>query len=382
MALRPKVLTSEHLQGLTRLCPDCGQPIPSTGKMFKEKRGRLWHVGFLCPQHDNLDCWMPELEPFIQKALEGVDINALPYRGEEFLQENLSSPEAQNRAEALRRLQYWPTGDARMRSLAEGLLKDKAPCRISVSSAGGEIRWLAAHALAAARFASGRFEPVRLPGAVAPLVWQKLAALEKTRNEAEEYRDMRPSFTRLRDQGRLPMYEFEFPPIYALSFFEEYGRVLPIDPRYWNERALQRLLKNLQSHSAKDRAEALDDLQRNPTGDARALPLLEGLLEDRTPCNIPFPSDAYVELRWVAAHALASELSESGPHDPVRVPNAVAPLIWHELTALRKAAHIPPPHVDPATGLEDILETFSLLHDRGLLPVYDMEISDERVRPL
>lgn len=386
MILRNRILTSEHLQGLTRPCPDCGMTMTSNGEMITEDGGGQWAVQFRCPGHwdseGHFDIWAPELEPIIQKALEGVDIAALPYRGELLLWENLQSGEAQNRAQALHDLRWDPTGDVRLLPLVEDLLKDKTPCRISAPYACGEIRWLAALALAAERFAAGRPEPVHLHASVAPLVWEELATPIEIETQIRASGDMRPAFTRLRAQGLLPVHDFEFPSIQDLNYFEEHGRVLPLGRYDGNKRDAQRLLEKLQSRDTEGRAEALGFPGNWPTGDARVLPLLEDLLEDRTPCNIWGCFYAYVEVRWVAAHALAAELFAGGPYDPVRVPEVVAPLVWHELMALRQAAHIPPPHVNPATGLENVLETFTLLHDRGLLPVYDIEISQDRVRPI
>lgn len=78
--LRRKVATSEHLQGLTRACPDCGATMTSNGEMYRDKGVSGWFVGFWCPYDQEVfPIWAPELEPVIQKASEGVDISRLPY---------------------------------------------------------------------------------------------------------------------------------------------------------------------------------------------------------------------------------------------------------------------------------------------------------------
>lgn len=61
-----------------------------------------------------------------------------------------------------------PTGDARVLPLVEALLDDLTPCQISIPFSYAEIRWLAARALVAERFANDLREPMRIAGMILP----------------------------------------------------------------------------------------------------------------------------------------------------------------------------------------------------------------------
>lgn len=83
--------------------------------------------------------------------------------------EDLTSSDASLRCAMLRVLWDDPAADARILPYLERLLYDKTPCLLAIPYRFGEIRWLAAHALAAERAALGIMKPVRLRNVVPPL---------------------------------------------------------------------------------------------------------------------------------------------------------------------------------------------------------------------
>jgi hypothetical protein len=62
-----------------------------------------------------------------------------------------------------------PTADARIRAVVEALLDERAVCRAQPPAALTEVRWYAAHALAAERKAAGSAELVRVSAVIPPL---------------------------------------------------------------------------------------------------------------------------------------------------------------------------------------------------------------------
>jgi hypothetical protein len=67
-----------------------------------------------------------------------------------------------DRAISLQNLAKYPTGDPRVLEALEKLLDDKTPCLLQIPYRFGEMRLLAAAALAAERWAAGDQRPVRL----------------------------------------------------------------------------------------------------------------------------------------------------------------------------------------------------------------------------
>lgn len=112
---------------------------------------------------------------------------------------------------------------------------------------------------------------------------------------------------------------------------------------------------------AAERASALAACLQAPTGDPRLRPLIERLLDDRTPVIVSAPF-RYGELRWLAAHALAGERAAAGVRDPVEIPDALPPLGTAELLRAAEAAGVP-----VAAGAEGLLSAFGALRERGLL---------------
>jgi len=116
------------------------------------------------------------------------------------------------------------------------------------------------------------------------------------------------------------------------------------------------------------RAIALEDLWQYPSADRRILPYLERLLHDKTPCVLGIPY-IFGEIRWLAAHALASERSILNFYQPVRLPNVVEPINTAGITAAEEAANI-----EFKGGIEGILENMAILRDMGYLPLYDLHL--------
>lgn len=84
------------------------------------------------------------------------------------LLEELTSEDASFRAATLKVLWEYPSADLRVLPYLEQLLNDKTPCILAIPYVFGEIRWLAAHALAAERAALGINEPIYLLNVVRP----------------------------------------------------------------------------------------------------------------------------------------------------------------------------------------------------------------------
>lgn len=76
------------------------------------------------------------------------------------LLEDMYSDELSLRVAAVRNLWRYPTADPRILPYLEELLHDTTPCLLGIPYIFGEIRWLAAKALAAERTALGINEPV------------------------------------------------------------------------------------------------------------------------------------------------------------------------------------------------------------------------------
>lgn len=127
-----------------------------------------------------------------------------------------------------------------------------------------------------------------------------------------------------------------------------------------------------------------------PTGDARVLPLVEALLDDLTPCQISIPF-SYAEIRWLATRALVAERFANGLREPMRIAGMILPQSNQDLYDIMDA-HLqnvpadadaldgPDRRKKPALnyGLLRDLERFALLRERGLLPLYDLEVSGEK----
>lgn len=92
---------------------------------------------------------------------------------------DLHSDDRRLQTALLQTLMMSPTGDPRFLPELEPLLEDRSPCLVQIPYLFGELRWLAAHALAAERAACGVAEPVRVLGVAVPLSTDELGGLER-----------------------------------------------------------------------------------------------------------------------------------------------------------------------------------------------------------
>ncbi|MEU7532371.1 hypothetical protein AB0A74_42015 [Saccharothrix sp. NPDC042600] len=138
--------------------------------------------------------------------------------GDEFeeLLRDLRSPDAHTRTIALDLLVRKPTGDPRVLTAVEALLSDDTPDVLSVPYLFGEVRWAAAHALAAERSASGVHLAVELRDVPRPLSLTELSDAADAAAIATSPTDngldaLLQSFAALRERGLLPMTTLRLP---------------------------------------------------------------------------------------------------------------------------------------------------------------------------
>lgn len=120
---------------------------------------------------------------------------------------DLESPQAKDRVCALRCLAEAPLADIRILSAAESLLVDETLAVLSIPYTFGEVRWVAAEAVAALRGALQRSDEVRLVDVPTPLTPDGLGALSEAVGLAGVTGGVEGSldaFARLRALGQLP----------------------------------------------------------------------------------------------------------------------------------------------------------------------------------
>ena len=129
--------------------------------------------------------------------------------------EDLRSDDPAWRAVTLRTLWDMPTGDARILPYVEQLLYDKTPCVLGLPYIFGEIRWLAAKALAAERKTQGISTPVHVQNVVQPIYSSIITAAEEA--AGLEYKPgiegILENFWILRDMGYLPRIDMDILPL-------------------------------------------------------------------------------------------------------------------------------------------------------------------------
>ncbi|MEU7532372.1 hypothetical protein AB0A74_42020 [Saccharothrix sp. NPDC042600] len=125
----------------------------------------------------------------------------------------LKASDAHRRTTMLGVLAKAPTGDPRVLPVVEELLADDTPDLISVPMLFGEIRWVAAHALAAERRAASVPTPVELEGIPQPLSSDELSALVDRSGLPRRagVDGMLTSFAALRERGLLPVTTLRLP---------------------------------------------------------------------------------------------------------------------------------------------------------------------------
>ncbi len=128
--------------------------------------------------------------------------------------ESLTGPDTSLRGITLRALWQLPTGDKRLLPYLEELLDDKTACLLGLPFIYGEIRWLAAQALAAEREAQGMTEPVYLQNIVKPIYTNGISKAESEAGIEFKWgvEGVLENLPILRDLGYLPMYDLELWP--------------------------------------------------------------------------------------------------------------------------------------------------------------------------
>ena len=123
--------------------------------------------------------------------------------------EHLQSDDLLLQSATLKTLVIDPLGDQRILPYLEALLTDTTPCLVAIPYRFGEIRWLAARALAKERAVLGIKEPVYLQNVVKPLTGQALADLEREAHiQARGGIDgLLETFAQLRAMGKLLLYD-------------------------------------------------------------------------------------------------------------------------------------------------------------------------------
>lgn len=118
------------------------------------------------------------------------------------------------RAASLRALWKRPSGDERFLPYLEQLLHDKTPCVLGFPYVFGEIRWLAAHALAAEQEVLGITKPVRLQNVVKPIYTAGISQAEQAAGVEFKWgvEGVLENLAILRDMDYLPMYDLNLSP--------------------------------------------------------------------------------------------------------------------------------------------------------------------------
>lgn len=128
--------------------------------------------------------------------------------------EDMTKGDLSLRVAGLKVLWKRPSADERVLPYLEPLLHDKTPCLLGIPYIFGEVRWLAAHALAAERKRQGIRQVVRLKNVVKPIDTAGIMRAEYAANiEGQgDIEGLLESLAILRDMGYLPVYDLYLPP--------------------------------------------------------------------------------------------------------------------------------------------------------------------------
>ena len=130
------------------------------------------------------------------------------------LTEDLRSEDLSLRVATLKAFRKLPSGDPRILPHLERLLQDKTPCVLGYPYIFGEVRWLAAHALAAERAALGINQPVRVQNVVKPINTAGIAYAEEVANVEFKggVEGVLENLAILREMGYLSLIDLDFLP--------------------------------------------------------------------------------------------------------------------------------------------------------------------------
>lgn len=131
------------------------------------------------------------------------------------------------------------------------------------------------------------------------------------------------------------------------------------------------LLAMLEDADQAVRAATLQTLALSPVAEERLLPALKALLDDRTPVVVSVPPPVVGELRWLAAHALASTRFRLGIDEPVRLE-----AVPERADATRVSAAAEAAGVRGRGGIDGLLETYA-----ELVAARRLQLRDESIEP-
>jgi hypothetical protein len=134
---------------------------------------------------------------------------------------------------------------------------------------------------------------------------------------------------------------------------------------------INEVLAMLASGIPQDRGSMLQVLAESPTGEAAIRDAILPLLEDRAICVTP-PPLRFLEVRRLAAQALAAERARAGITEPVTLLGA-APILDMGAIGLLADQHLGPDSARWSAG-----RCYRALRDTGLLPLRDLVIHPER----
>ncbi|MGB0384761.1 MAG: hypothetical protein ACPGWR_08070 [Ardenticatenaceae bacterium] len=130
------------------------------------------------------------------------------------LLEDMNSGELGLLVGGLKDLWRYPSADERVLPYLEERLEDKTPCVLGYPYLFGEIRWLAAQALAAERAALGINQPVRVMVVKPAETMDIMAAEYEAKIDGEGgVEGLLESLAILRDMGYMPMKELKIWPL-------------------------------------------------------------------------------------------------------------------------------------------------------------------------
>jgi hypothetical protein len=148
--------------------------------------------------------------------------------------EDMTVENISKKAAMLRAISKLPSADKRVTLYLERLLHDTTPCLLGIPYIFGEIRWLAAKALAAEREALAIRETVRLQNVVRPLNTMGImraadAANVRVRGGVE---GLLETLGKLQEMDKLPLYDLYLPPL-CLRHYRSMSRRKREHNRYW-----------------------------------------------------------------------------------------------------------------------------------------------------
>jgi len=260
--------------------------------------------------------------------------------------------------------------DLRLLPHLEKLLEDRAGCLLSIPFWFCEIRYLAAQALANERAAGGITEPVSIDGvahALRPGDIIDLArrhGLKSSKKEGSNAIEKWISlFDELNNIGGLPLYDLYINKLTGIFRLNPHP-----DPDGWQMLTQEEIDVFILLMSRPTKSWILSLIgDMMPMIDKRLIPCLETLVDDETPYAMDFGEIG--ETRWLAARTLTIYRKAVAITEPVRLLGVSKPIPAKQLEQMRVETGI-----DIENGPERDQMLFVALRDRGLLPLYDVEI--------